>query len=76
MMTDEAAAGIPSFRFGGEVSSVCIMPMHGTPGLPTLAPAGMLSSGAVQKNPAVAIAVVAAKRLVVRDMVPPFSGEV
>lgn len=76
LTTEDAAAGMPSFRFGGEVRSVCMMPMHGTPGPPISARTGKLNSGAVQKNPAVAMAVVAAQRLVVRDMVPPFRGEV
>ena len=46
--------------------------MHGTPGLPKSATARGLNSGAVQKNPAVAMAVTAATRELVRDIVSPF----
>jgi hypothetical protein len=46
--------------------------MHGTPGLPKSATARGLNSGAVQKNPAVAMAVTAATRELVRDIISPF----
>jgi len=69
---DAAAAGTPSWMLGGLVATCFRMFTHGTPGLPRSAAARELNSGAVQKNPAVAIAVTAATRLVVRDMVPPF----
>ena len=46
--------------------------MHGIPGLPTSATAPGLNNGAVQKNPAVAMAVTAATRELVRDIFSPF----
>lgn len=74
-LTAAPGAGTPGLRLGGDVTSVWRMLTHGTPGLPKSAAAGAvngLSSGAVQKNPAVAMAVAAALRLVVRDMFSPF----
>ena len=67
-----AVPGMPWDRSGGEVRPWWRMPMHGTPGVPTLATARGLNSGAVQKNPAVAMAVTAATREVVRDIISPF----
>jgi hypothetical protein len=64
--------GIPWDRSGGVVRPWWMMPTHGTPGLPRSAVARGLNSGAVQKNPAVAMAVTAATREVVRDIVSPF----
>jgi hypothetical protein len=64
--------GMPWDRSGGVVKACWAMPMHGTPGLPKSAAARGLNRGAVQKNPAVAMAVIAATREVVRDIVSPF----
>lgn len=64
--------GMPCDRSGGLEMPWWRIPMHGTPGVPTLATAWGLNSGAVQKNPAVAMAVTAATREVVRDIISPF----
>lgn len=50
-----------------------MMLMHGTPPMLGSAAAKWPVNGAVQKNPAVAIAVAAATRVVVRDMCFPIS---
>ena len=47
-----------------------MMPMHGTPGASDIRASRDAEQRSSPENPAVAIAVVAAKRLVVRDMVP------
>ncbi|AQT80287.1 hypothetical protein B1R94_14970 [Mycolicibacterium litorale] len=64
--------GSPGVKLGGLDATVCRMSAHGTPGLLKSAAARGLNSGAVQKNPAVAMAVTAATREVVRDIVSPF----
>ena len=70
---DDAAPGTPLERSGGLVTTFCMMLMHGTPPMLGSATAKWPASGAVQKNPAVAIAVAAATRVVVRDMCFPIS---
>jgi hypothetical protein len=45
--------------------------MHGIPGVPISATARGLNTGTVQKNPAVAMAVTAAMRELVRDIISP-----
>ncbi|WP_167101560.1 hypothetical protein [Mycobacterium sp. DL592] len=68
---DDAEPGMPWLRSGGFEATCWMMLTHGTPGTMSAIARG-LNKGAVQKHPTVAIAVTAAMRVVVRDMVPPF----